>query len=561
MAQSASVQSGQEIICTPCVSENLSVIASNFCVNCEEYLCTSCVKHHMKLGITKTHELVAITDRVVDAVQFKEAEERCLKHSGKVISMFCSLHEEAGCHECMSGCHEHCGEIIYIPDHAKANARSTDIQRVKEDIQNTRDRLDAFRLARQDDLDRLGTQRDSIMTSLNAIKQRLFDQLREIENISERTCQNKYTDAVNNIKCDMSACNDLSYTLGRMYDMITSTSKETLIFLQTLKAKRNVSAGIKLLDKISHKVGREQLTYTPDQRVEHVFDDIKAFGQINTALGIYKAKYIEKNDTSIVSDKEKSDVMMFGCAVLTDGRMVATDFSNNRLKVLNREYKTVFHVELAGSPCGVCEVGEGEAAVCIYNKCLVQFISFEPTVKPIRSFKTELKCQGIAFDGNQLYITATSNSVNQIRVYLPSGSLQRIIEDCDGKKLFSSINQIICCPYSAKLYVTDTKKGVIVIDKKGNLLNVIQDKDILQPTGLAPDGDGGIFVAGFKTDKVVHFGQDGSKVATILTNKTGLKEPLTVYFDNISSKLTATLAGSKYVHVYQMYEKTHSKHN
>ena len=230
MAQSDFIQNDKEIICTPCVTENLCVIASKFCVNCQEYLCTSCVKHHMKLGITKAHELVTITDRVLDTVKFEEAEERCLQHSGKVISMFCSLHEEVGCHECMSESHEHCGEIIYIPDHAKANARSTDIQRVKEDIQNTRDRLDAFRLARQDDLDRLGTQRDSIMTSLNAIKQRLFNRLREIENISEGTCQEKYAEAVNNIKCDMSACNDLSYTLGRMHDMISSTSKETHIF-------------------------------------------------------------------------------------------------------------------------------------------------------------------------------------------------------------------------------------------------------------------------------------------------------------------------------------------
>ena len=543
-------------MCTPCGTENTSIAASKFCNDCQEYLCLSCVKYHMKLGITRNHELVEITNIFLKRSLSKKTEERCLKHSGKVIGMFCSLHEEIGCHECMADNHVHCSDIIYIPERAKGIATSTELQIIKQDLESTKERLNILSYDRQNDLDRLCGQRDMIMNSFSEMKQSIINKLQNIDDLSKRTCQDIYKENVNSIQSDISACSALSNTLDMMSDLIKSTSDETLLFLQLMRAKRNVSAGLRLIDLMSPKVGRERLTLSPDPRIEHLLDDVKIFGQVNNVQRLYNAKFVEKFDVSIVSDKEKSDTMMFGCALLPDGRVVLSDFTNKRLKILNKEYKIMSYIELCGSPCGVCVIGEKEAAVCVFDKCLVQFVNLISTIRPTRSFKTELKCQGIAFDGTQLFVTVIDELRNQVRIYLLSGSLQRIIEKFNKQQLFSSISQIICCPYSARLYVTDTKKGVITLDKKGNRLALIEDKDIVQPTGITPDGDGGILVAGFETNKVAHFGQDGTKVSTLLTEKTGIKEPLSLCFHCQSSRLHVTLAGSKFIYIFQLYEKT-----
>ena len=256
-----------------------------------------------------------------------------------------------------------------------------------------------------------------------------------------------------------------------------------------------------------------------DKRFEHLLDGAEIFGQVNNFQRVFEARLLEKYNLGISSDKEKSDVMMFGSAYLSDGRTLISDFTNKRLKVLDTDYKVISHVELCGNPCDVCITGEKEAAICIFDKCLVQFISFKSVVRPSRSFKTELKCQGIAFDGTQLFVTVTGESVNQVRIYTVAGSLQQILEEFDEKPLFSSINQITYCPYGSRIYVTDTKKGVICLNAKGKVVRVIQDNDLLQPTGIATDGDGGVFVAGFKTNNVIHFGMMEQNLKCYLVKK------------------------------------------
>ena len=542
------------IVCAPCISENNSVAAFKFCSQCREYLCQNCVRHHKKLGLTKYHHLSAFTDTLTNKSDAGIVDERCLKHNEKIISMFCSYHEEIGCHECMSKNHKDCGEIIYIWKHAKDIATSPELQHVKEDLEGTSGRIKTIRTDRQNDLDRLSSERDAIIKSFSDMTRKFVKKLEDIESKSKEICDTKYLDNVDIIRSDISDCDALSYTLDTMSKILDSTTEESRLFLEIRRAKRNVSAGLKLLNSVSQRQGRQRLLFNLDKKFEHLLDDTETFGQVNDVQRVFDAKFVEKYNVTVSSDKEKLDVMMFGCAHLPDGRTIISDFTNKRLKIFNSEYKATSHVELCGNPCDVCVTGEQEAAVCIFDKCLVQFISFKSAVRPTRSFKTELKCQGIAFDGIQLFVTVTGDSTNQVRIYTVVGSLQHILEEFDERPLFSSINQITYCPYGSRIFVTDTKKGVVCLNSKGKVIRVIQDKDLLQPTGIASDGDGGFFVAGFKTNNVIHFGNDGTKLKVLLRDNVGIKEPLCIYFDHKSSKLTVTLAGSKFLRVFQLRE-------
>ena len=543
-----------DIFCAPCLSENKSVAAFRFCAQCREYLCQNCVRHHKKLGLTKYHYLSAFAGVPTDNNNDDMVDERCLKHNGKIVSMFCSYHEEIGCHECMSETHSECGEIIYIWKHSKDIATSPELQQVKDDLEATSGRLKSLRTDRQNDLDRLSSERDAIVMSFSDMTRNFVKKLEEIESKSKDICDTKYLDNVDIIRSDISDCDALSYTVDTMSQLLVSTPEEPRLFLEIRRAKRNVSAGLKLINSVSQRLGRQRLLFNLDKRFEHLLDGAETFGQVNNVQRVFDAKLVEKYNLGISSDKEKSDVMMFGCAHLSDGRTLISDFTNKRLKVLDTDYKVLSHVELCGNPCDVCITGEKEAAVCIFDKCLVQFISFKSAVRPSRAFKTELKCQGIAFDGTQLFVTVTGDSVNQVRIFTVAGSLQQILEEFNEKPLFSSINQITYCPYGSRIYVTDTKKGVVCLNAKGKVVRIIEDKDLLQPTGITTDGDGGVFVAGFKTNNVIHFGNDGTKLKVLLGEKVGIKEPLGICFNHKSSRLIATMAGSKFLRVFQLRE-------
>ena len=541
-----------DTLCTPCTSENKPVAAFRFCAQCREYLCQNCVWHHKKLRLTKYHYLSAFASASTDNNSDGMVDERCLKHNGKMVSMFCSYHEEIGCHVCMSENHSECDEIIFIWKHAKDISTSPELQQVKEDIEETSKRIKSLRNDRQKDLDNLSSERDVIINSFIDMTRDFVKKLEEIESKSKDICDAKYLDNVDIIRSDISDCDALSYTLDTMLQILISTVEEPRLFLEIRKARRNVSAGLKLINSVSQRQGKQHLLFSLDKRFKHLLDGAETFGQVNNVQRVFEAKLVEKYNVSISSDREKSDVMMFGCAQLLDGRTLVSDFTNKRLKVLDTEYKVASHIELCGNPCDVCITGEKEAAVCIFDRCLVQFISFKSAARPTRSFKTELKCQGITFDGTQLFVTVTGDSINQVRIYTVAGSLQQILQESDEKPLFSSINQIAYCPYDSRIYVTDTKKGVVCLNPKGQVVRVIQDKDLLQPTGVTTDGDGGVFVAGFKTNNVIYFGNDGTKLKVLLSEKLGIKEPLGLCFDQRSLRLITTMAGSKFLRVFQL---------
>lgn len=49
----------QEMLCEPCISENLKVPASSFCKSCEDPkpLCDICAKHHTKQKLSRNQVL------------------------------------------------------------------------------------------------------------------------------------------------------------------------------------------------------------------------------------------------------------------------------------------------------------------------------------------------------------------------------------------------------------------------------------------------------------------------------------------------------------------------
>lgn len=87
--------------CSVCKDQNKSEDAEKFCVECNDFYCSACVKIHVTVPAMRGHKLVDKKEG-----NYKECRalptERCTQHGLKVIDMFCKLHDDVGCHTCMS---------------------------------------------------------------------------------------------------------------------------------------------------------------------------------------------------------------------------------------------------------------------------------------------------------------------------------------------------------------------------------------------------------------------------------------------------------------------------
>ena len=86
-------------VCTSCEDNS---IASSFCLNCSEWLCSACVQAHLRVRVTKDHEIKS-GEELRASVKSHGRYERslyCQKHPSEKLKLFCVKCERLTCRDC-----------------------------------------------------------------------------------------------------------------------------------------------------------------------------------------------------------------------------------------------------------------------------------------------------------------------------------------------------------------------------------------------------------------------------------------------------------------------------
>ncbi|XP_045191700.2 uncharacterized protein LOC123548465 [Mercenaria mercenaria] len=113
------ITSNENDLCEPCRSENNVAKADGICKECDDLMCNTCFRHHLKAKQCRHHELIYANMQTISTE--KEKVEKCKYHGGETIKFYCKKHETVGCGDCMVLGHSTC-DPEYI------NALSTDFK-------------------------------------------------------------------------------------------------------------------------------------------------------------------------------------------------------------------------------------------------------------------------------------------------------------------------------------------------------------------------------------------------------------------------------------------------
>ena len=110
-----------EHFCEPCGDTGQKLLATGFCVDCSEFLCRECYKHHCTPRPLRNHVLQdkesmpKTKPTFVSPKKDTDNESICSKHNEK-IKFYCLNHKVCGCGSCMTKHHRKCDEPSYIED-------------------------------------------------------------------------------------------------------------------------------------------------------------------------------------------------------------------------------------------------------------------------------------------------------------------------------------------------------------------------------------------------------------------------------------------------------------
>ena len=244
-------------------------------------------------------------------------------------------------------------------------------------------------------------------------------------------------------------------------------------------------------------------------------------------------KKIKEIDIKVSGDKKNCSIT--GCCFMSRDALIACDWNNHKIKLLDRSLSVVDSIDLTGRPWDVAAVDNNSVIVTMPDEKQLQFIQVLPSRKRGRTIDVDEKCWGVAVAADKIFISCYryNDKVGDIRVYVLEGRDlgKRLGINPDGSNMFRCPQYVAVSRSGDKIFVSDWDTNTVSCLTSGdNLVYQYRDKELEWPYGLLVDDNDNVIVCGWDSNTVQVITSAGEKHKTLLSKKDGIYRPRCVGF-------------------------------
>ncbi|XP_053390421.1 uncharacterized protein LOC128553313 [Mercenaria mercenaria] len=522
-----SIQDGSdadfELVCTPCEEDYIREEAVKFCVECNQYLCTTCARCHRRIAASKSHKLLDREDAKNASVVVMTT--KCLYHPDRDIEMFCGTHDMVFCTKCIATEHRACENVNNIDEMPTSLVQQNDIQLLQFETKDVHDKLVAANKKKQKNVASLEVQRKGILNNIQDIENTLTEYIRKLKR-----------EAVESLNKTCSEVNGkLESEINLMANTITEVDKSRSIlqtvnrmnarqqFVQIKLTERTVKDAKKLLEE-SESEGTRIARFTENADLRSILTTVADLGRVETLSENQKQITTRQHNIKakkVLYIRMRNDSQMCyitDLCLLQNGTVVLADYNNKKIKRLDTNFSIKDDCPLTYGPTAICCTAKDEIAVKLSNNT-VQFISIGQTLSVLRDISVEGgNCWGIAYFAGELWLS-NSSSVN---VCSTSGTLLKSINNnVNGQRIFKSYPEHMAVS-GETVIVTDSSDGAVCLGRDGIVRRELRDGRLRNCYGVSVSADGTVFLSGHSTHNIVMFSGDGKCQGELLTKEMGL---------------------------------------
>ncbi|XP_053373369.1 uncharacterized protein LOC123534205 isoform X2 [Mercenaria mercenaria] len=484
------------MLCSACKEQNKNNEAEKYCVDCQEYYCSECLKLHSTLPALKRHKLLGKEAGQSGQLRMVPTE-RCERHNFKTMDMFCQNHDVIGCGTCIAVDHRTCQDVFYIPEFvkSKANVIPEFLQRMK----NIESKFKEFLKTFSDEVDALKANKQREIETIKTFAKKLEEKIKEAERDAISKVEERYSKLMVKINGDIDNIKRELETFETTKGFIESTVKNNSQAFVAMKLNGNKIA---TTEAASDDIGQIELGwrvhFTLDPEFEELSKERMCLGYVN--IMPYSFEYKGAVDIKLDSDAMPCDV--YGSCVLSDGSIVFADRDNKNLKLVDGISLTVIdHYDLKTEPRDICCLDGKEVGVCLDNEKKVKIFKVDRKLFYKYELTFSFGCKGISYFENAFYI---SDKTCFYMCNLDGNILKTITID----SVLNDIYNICVNKHSKTIFVTDYSKGVICLDSSGHVLNTVTD-EISFAHGLTAAYNGKVFACRFSSENVILLNEKG----------------------------------------------------
>ena len=549
----AALNQSDEKFCSFC--DPSPIKAMGWCPECDDFLCSDCLKHHKSSKTSKNHSTVTLENYKELPTVVQTLKYQCEDHD-EPNQMYCPVHNRPCCIRCVVTAHKECSGVAPITDFISNVKSSTAMLELEQALKELESFVKRLTDDKQKNIQEIQTQRKEICEEIHKIRKSLNDHLDQLQETLIRSIDKTVDDIT--LQLD-DVKNSLTEAENKTSDIILEFSKlkEHASDLQTFLSLPHLISKANDEETNVEKLGREgklngnSIIFTA--RIDDIIQ-MKSLGDvgvddITSDVAYVKEKEKQAQIVEPLTKKTKDDIILnflkeinvrtgnssnklTGCAILDNGNVLFSEYNTTLFTdrvTLNNSNGNFIHIVNAfnrksGSIYDITSINTNTIAVST-NTCIsIVNISTQNIVHKIEN--NYKKCFGITHCDGKLYYCTLGEGIrrfdlktktNHILVRNPNIDLFSYIS-CDGHKLF---------------YTSDTEI-VSCCDMNGKLIWSFKDTSRLRsPRGVVVDYQGFVFVAGETSGNIVVISPDGNSSKEVYQ----IQSPRAMCYDKKENKI------------------------
>ncbi|XP_045184587.2 uncharacterized protein LOC123542696 [Mercenaria mercenaria] len=295
-----------ENVCKPCEDDCKNTAADGWCRQCEEYMCSTCFRHHRKGKFCKDHEL--LDHRNSGSVPQKASAsdkglEKCRQHFKKLIKFYCPTHGQVGCGDCMVLEHKACN-VVYIPDKAIIFKDSKEFENVLKDIESCSNQIEECLSSIQTNRKVTETVYEQFIEDAEAFRDEIVNHV------------NKLTSDICNQVADIKSNNDDSLSMLEKEALVIrheiSSTKEMLesqrnqpnkLFVTSIQLQQKLRSIKKKMDATEDQNKAEAYNFKRSEQIESAMVKCNLIGLIQRSTSCDEVDAGKREHSSLIPEK------------------------------------------------------------------------------------------------------------------------------------------------------------------------------------------------------------------------------------------------------------------
>ncbi|XP_053390418.1 uncharacterized protein LOC128553310 [Mercenaria mercenaria] len=512
-----------ELVCTPCGEDDIREEAVKFCVECNQYLCTTCARCHRRNAASKSHKLLDRED--AKNASMVAMTTKCRYHPDRDIEMFCGTHDMVYCAKCIAIEHRACENVKSIDDITTSLVQQNDIQRLQFETKAVHDQLVAANKKKQKNVASLEVQRSDILHNIQDIENTIVEYIgklkREAVESLNKTCSEVNGKLESEISLMANTITEVDKSKGILQTVNRVDARQQ--FVQIKLIERTVKDAKELFEE-SESEGTRIARFTENADLRSILTTVTDLGRVESLSENQKQitprqyKIKAKKELNVRMRNDNKTCYIIDLCLLQDGTVVLTDYSNRKIKRLDTNFSIKDAFDVTFNPTAICCTAKNEIAVKLSNDT-VQFISVGQILSVLRNISVAgVSCCGMAYLAGELWVSNESS----VNVYNTSGTLLKSINKIvNGQSIFKSSPKRMSVR-GVTVIVTDGSDGAVCLGRDGTVKSELRDGRLKNCIGVCVSADGTVFLSGYNSKNFVMFSGDGKCQGELSTKETDL---------------------------------------